>query len=1290
MPDAEIADLFFHGVTQAYIGAPRFVRREWLEDELREQLDRPDCRFVLVVAEPGSGKSSFIAQLANNNTDWPVFYIRRDQTTSIGETSARSFLLRIGWQLAALRPELFDLDSVEVDVTQSVGDIPEGADVIGARVERLRASPFHQAAIRISQTVERAAGKLIGLSVGEWITDPRLLAVDDLQEMGLFAPARRLARVEPSAQLVILVDAVDELAFGEAEGNLLEWLANGPDLPNNVRIVVSCRPAYRQLDLFTERRKGPLRLLPLDAHDPRVQEDVSRYAELLVRQAAVAAAVEQAGRSSRAFVSELTLRADGNIGYAAAIGRAFDQALARPEQKVLIERLLRLDSLPEDLGALFAFFLKLIRGGPGRSRIKVIDTVTGESALLESWSELYQPILALLSIAQQPLTLDQVQGISGTAAGRAQVAQALGWLEQFLSRIGDAYQLYHAAFADFMTAQTTLDSPSTADLWVDARLEHRRLARAVAEVSAPDVVFDDTPELHRRGRRAYARLHYVTHLCLGGDFEGAASVLTQITWLRKKTARCGIEATLGDFRVYASTAEVISDEVGRTADLLTAAARILRDDPGQFDLQVKLRSPPDLKSKLAFESAALPGLVPVRSGDYAKPNAVLSLRRVPSAVTCAAVLAIAQSVLGLYGTASGEIVAIDVPSGKIKYSIRAHDDDLRCLALSPQAGLLASGSGHWLDAHFDVSIKLWDMATGKFIRTLMSNEMGDSTEGAHAQPVGALAFAQDGDVLISAGWDRVVKVWDPAAAKLLLTLEGHTEGINAVAVSTDQSKIISGSTDQTVKFWSLDTGEHLRSADLKLGSVLALVPLRDPRWVVALAEYGAIRIDIEDGALKPIYLDEDRILCLDEQDDGHLRAICESGRRLFIDAQDPDGPICYPLRQPMTVAACDRDLPWAVGAFNRQVVAVDVRETTHADDDTEGHVGRVAMIAGSRSGAVAATVGLDGVICCWKSPEWRQTNSHAHGENLICASGIDRGRFLTLGRDVGKIWRVEDDDLRCERQWKIPRQDVPILGQRFKPHWSDAAATERFCFLIQYDMLCPFMIFDTRTSEVLDSGALGRPRGFHAFMGDAAGAPMHASGYFGYLAADYARDIVILDLNMEPDLFILDLFEPKMRRFPRHRLYGGLEALEILPSLHCAIELSEGVVAALDYLNHRVMWQRACGAVSIFVDDEGGCLYSLAGDGNILRFDVKTGRQKTYSFNLRKSRTHILTVLDGDIVVLSDWDNFLTFCKLSAESIVGVVGLDSKAVGCALSRSAQQILIVEDVGRSTTFQFLDP
>ena len=74
----------------------------------------------------------------------------------MGKTSARSFLLRAGFQLSELRPELFDLDQVPIGVAQQVGTAAQGADVVEARIERIRASPFHQTVIRITQQVRQA------------------------------------------------------------------------------------------------------------------------------------------------------------------------------------------------------------------------------------------------------------------------------------------------------------------------------------------------------------------------------------------------------------------------------------------------------------------------------------------------------------------------------------------------------------------------------------------------------------------------------------------------------------------------------------------------------------------------------------------------------------------------------------------------------------------------------------------------------------------------------------------------------------------------------------------------------------------------------------------------------------------------------------------------------------------------------------------------------------------------------------------------------------------------------
>jgi hypothetical protein len=525
VPDISQDDLFFRDVVRAHVEAPRFVRRGWLADELRELLDRPSCRFVLVTGEPGSGKSGFIAQIAAESPDCLVFFIRRDQRTPPGETSARAFLLRTGFQLAALRPNLFDLEQLRIEVTQEVGAAAQDAEVVGARVERIRASPFHQTVIRITQQVRQAGGKLTGLSVGEWIADPRLIELDSLQEMALLGPARILRRLDPDARILILVDALDELIFGQEEGNLLDWLANGPPLPENIRVVLSSRPTHGRLDALIGRRKDSLFKLPLDADDRRVRDDVSTFAAALVKPEAVVAALLETGRSADAFAAEVATRADGNIGYAAALGRALDNALASPERRMLLQPLLRLDQLPDHISGLFAFFLRLIQNGPGRNSIKMTDPATGRSALVESWSEIYHPILALLSVALQPLTLDQIHGLSETFASRTQLAQAIGWPEQFFDRIGDGYRLYHATFAEFLTAAATRDDPATADLWVDAALEHRRLSRAMEDKGEPEAIWQDSPELREQGRRAYARLHYVTHLFLGDDFDRLATVI---------------------------------------------------------------------------------------------------------------------------------------------------------------------------------------------------------------------------------------------------------------------------------------------------------------------------------------------------------------------------------------------------------------------------------------------------------------------------------------------------------------------------------------------------------------------------------------------------------------------------------------------------------------------------------------------------------------------------------------------------------------------------------------------
>jgi hypothetical protein len=137
-PSPQANDLFFDTVVEGYVTLNRrFVRREWLAANLDQKLAAAGARFVLIVAEPGAGKSAFMAQLAHDHPAWPRYFIRRDQHALLADVSVKSLLLRVGYQIAARYPDLFSADELKLSVAQHVGEAAAGSEVVGVDAERL-------------------------------------------------------------------------------------------------------------------------------------------------------------------------------------------------------------------------------------------------------------------------------------------------------------------------------------------------------------------------------------------------------------------------------------------------------------------------------------------------------------------------------------------------------------------------------------------------------------------------------------------------------------------------------------------------------------------------------------------------------------------------------------------------------------------------------------------------------------------------------------------------------------------------------------------------------------------------------------------------------------------------------------------------------------------------------------------------------------------------------------------------------------------------------------------------
>ena len=68
-------------------------------------------------------------------------------------------------------------------------------------------------------------------------------------------------------------------------------------------------------------------------------------------------------------------------------------------------------------------------------------------------------------------------------------------------------------------------------------------------------------------------------------------------------------------------------------------------------------------------------------------------------------------------------------------------------------------------------------------------------------------------VIISCGWNKLVRVWNLANCKLKTNHIGHTGYLNTVTVSPDGSLCASGGKDGQAMLWDLNEGKHLYTLD---------------------------------------------------------------------------------------------------------------------------------------------------------------------------------------------------------------------------------------------------------------------------------------------------------------------------------------------------------------------------------------------------------------------------------------------------------------------------------------------
>jgi WD40 repeat protein len=187
---------------------------------------------------------------------------------------------------------------------------------------------------------------------------------------------------------------------------------------------------------------------------------------------------------------------------------------------------------------------------------------------------------------------------------------------------------------------------------------------------------------------------------------------------------------------------------------------------------------------------------------------------------------------------------------RVVTTLKGHTEAVYTIAFSPDGKLVLTGS-------FDKTLKLWETATGKELKTfggqaghqnlvlsaafspdgrMFASGAADNTaklwttpgDGAAPEPapggpakslahpnlVDAVAFDPTGTQLATACHDGTVRLWDVAKGQQLRQINAHTTpapaAVYCLAWTPDGKQVISGSFDHSLKLWDASTGTVVR------------------------------------------------------------------------------------------------------------------------------------------------------------------------------------------------------------------------------------------------------------------------------------------------------------------------------------------------------------------------------------------------------------------------------------------------------------------------------------------------